>query len=174
MIISISDLRKNFDCNLSDEQLLVKLSAMEALVRSYTHNNFQLREIRSQSEIEDNRILTPPQYVEVGDTIQISESLLNNGIYTVTDISESGMLVTERLIDCRTNLVTKVCYPPDVGEGVINLLKWEMQNRDKVGIQSEKISRHSVTYFNMDGDNSVMGYPRSLLGFLKPYMKARF
>ncbi len=30
------------------------------------------------------------------------------------------------------------------------------------------------TYFNMDGDNSVMGYPRSLLGFLKPYMKARF
>ena len=30
------------------------------------------------------------------------------------------------------------------------------------------------TYFNMDGDNSVMGYPRSLLVFLKPYMKARF
>jgi len=30
------------------------------------------------------------------------------------------------------------------------------------------------TYINMDGDNSVMGYPRSLLGFLKPYMKARF
>ena len=26
----------------------------------------------------------------------------------------------------------------------------------------------------MDGDNSIMGYPRSLLGFLAPYMRARF
>lgn len=43
-----------------------------------------------------------------------------------------------------------------------------------VSIQSETISRHSVTYFNMEGDNSSMGFPKSLLGFLKPYMKARF
>nr|DAN87657.1 MAG TPA: hypothetical protein [Caudoviricetes sp.]DAS28558.1 MAG TPA: hypothetical protein [Caudoviricetes sp.] len=26
----------------------------------------------------------------------------------------------------------------------------------------------------MEGDNSSMGFPKSLLGFLKPYMKARF
>ena len=65
-------------------------------------------------------------------------------------------------------------YPMDVKMGVINMLNWDLQNRDKVGIQSESISRHSVTYFNMDGDNSTMGYPKSLLGFLKPYMRARF
>ena len=65
-------------------------------------------------------------------------------------------------------------YPMDVKMGVVNLMKWELDNRDKVGVQSETISRHSVTYFNMDGDNSIMGFPKALMGFLKPYMKARF
>ena len=65
-------------------------------------------------------------------------------------------------------------YPADIKMGVINMLKWDLENRDKVGIQSETISRHSVTYFNMDGDNSTMGFPKSLLGFLQPYKKARF
>jgi hypothetical protein len=65
-------------------------------------------------------------------------------------------------------------YPMDVKMGVINLLKWEVTNRDKVGVASESISRHSVTYFDMTGDNSTMGYPKALMGFLKPYMKARF
>lgn len=65
-------------------------------------------------------------------------------------------------------------YPADIKMGVVNLLKWEMGSREKVGIQSESLSRHSVTYFNMDGDNSIMGYPRSLMGFLRPYMCARF
>ena len=53
-------------------------------------------------------------------------------------------------------------------------IEWDLENRDKVGIQSETISRHAVTYFNMDGDNSTVGYPKSLVGFLKPYKKARF
>lgn len=65
-------------------------------------------------------------------------------------------------------------YPMDVKMGVINLMKWEFTSRDKVGVASESISRHSVTYFDMTGDNSTMGYPRALMGFLKPYMKARF
>ena len=67
-----------------------------------------------------------------------------------------------------------IVYPADVKMGVVNLLKWELESRDKIGVASETISRHSVTYFDMNGDNSIMGYPKSLLGFLKPYMKARF
>ena len=67
-----------------------------------------------------------------------------------------------------------IVYPADVKMGVVNLLKWELDHRDKVGVASESISRHSVTYFDMTGDNSTIGYPRALLGFLKPYMKARF
>lgn len=65
-------------------------------------------------------------------------------------------------------------YPSDVKHGVINLMNWELNNREKIGVASETISRHSVTYFNMDGDNTLMGYPKMLLGFLKPYKRARF
>ena len=65
-------------------------------------------------------------------------------------------------------------YPADVKMGVVNLMKWELTSRDTVGVASDTISRHSVTYFDMTGDNSAMGYPRVLMGFLKPYMRARF
>ena len=82
--------------------------------------------------------------------------------------------VNEDVLDEKSVLAIKVEYPDDVKLGVVNMLNWDFKNRDKVGIQSETISRHSVTYFNMDGDNSIMGYPKSLLGFLKPYKKARF
>lgn len=95
-------------------------------------------------------------------------------------VLEAKLQALELTIQGYTNNNFKRCltaegeYPADVKMGVVNMLKWELENRDKVGIASETISRHSVTYFNMDGDNSVMGFPKSLLGFLKPYMKARF
>ena len=68
----------------------------------------------------------------------------------------------------------KVVYPEDIQVGIINLLKYEVDMRDKVGIKSESLSRHSVTYVDYDANNQVMGYPVSLFGFLKPYMKVRF
>lgn len=65
-------------------------------------------------------------------------------------------------------------YPADIKMGVVNLMRWELGNREKMGVASETISRHSVTYFDVTADNSIMGYPASLRGFLRPYMKARF
>lgn len=65
-------------------------------------------------------------------------------------------------------------YPMDVKMGVISLMKWELENREKAGIESETISRHTVNYLNLDYYNSAAGYPKSLMGFLTPYKKARF
>lgn len=65
-------------------------------------------------------------------------------------------------------------YPMDVKMGVIALLKWELENREKAGIESETISRHTVNYLNLDHYNAAAGYPKSLMGFLAPYKKARF
>jgi hypothetical protein len=100
---------------------------------------------------------------------------------TVSDeVLEAKLQALELMIQGYTNNNFKRCltsegeYPMDVKMGVVNMLNWDLENRNKVGIQSETISRHSVTYFNMDGDNSTMGFPKALLGFLKPYMKARF
>ncbi len=77
-----------------------------------------------------------------------------------------------------------IAYPADVKMGVVNLMKWELGNfecatgfansREKVGIASESVSRHSVTYTEMTAGNTIAGYPAALMGFLKPYMKARF
>lgn len=75
-------------------------------------------------------------------------------------------------------------YPPDVQMGAINMLKWQLRNdaqnngniSNKV-IQSETLSRHTVTYAT-DGTESAIdtltGVPQKLSAFLKPYMKARF
>lgn len=68
----------------------------------------------------------------------------------------------------------EIAYPADVKMGVVNLLKWEQNNREKVGVASETISRHSVTYVDMKADNTAKGYPAHLMDFLKPYMCARF
>lgn len=68
----------------------------------------------------------------------------------------------------------EISYPADVKLGVVNLIKWELGNREKVGIASESISRHSVTYTDQTAANTIAGYPAVLMGFLKPYHRARF
>lgn len=157
----------------NDQVLEMKLQALELMVRKYTNNNFQNRNVRFEcaSNIQILDIQTP--FLKVGDTVQISQSLYNDGLYVVNDTS-NGITLDKPLFDEGKMLVTKIEYPSDVVMGVVELMKWEMNNRSKVGIASETISRHSVTYFNMDGDNSIMGYPKSLMDFLRPYIKARF
>ena len=174
MIISVEELKEHITTDLSDKVLEGKLQALELLIRKHTNNNFQLRNIRFQCPVEAGKLKLSTNMLSVGDTIQISESMYSEGVFNVTEIAVGNIVLNKQLFDEKTVLVTKVEYPIDIVMGVVNMLKWDLENRDKVGIQSETISRHSVTYFNMDGDNSALGYPKSLLGFLKPYMKARF
>lgn len=67
----------------------------------------------------------------------------------------------------------EIVYPDDIKLGVVRLLEWDEKMRTKAGIQSETISRHSVTYADQTA-NTINGYPAHLMSFLKPYMKARF
>lgn len=161
------------------EELEAKLKAAELAIRAYTHNSFQNRFVRFWAESDGHRLTAAHQtsvlsYLRVGDTVQVSQSLVNDGLYVIEKTGGGFLEVEKELFLAERNLVTKVEYPADVQSGVLNLLKWELENRDKVGIKSETISRHSVTYFDQDASNTVMGYPVSLLGFLKPYRKARF
>lgn len=158
----------------TDEKIEMKLKAIEQTIRAYTNNNFQDRGIRVSADIRAgvfmSEALTP---FAVGDTVQVSESQYNNGLYTITETYDTAFTVSEETKDENGVLVTKIVYPADVIDCCVNLLEWEKQNRAKVGIQSETLSRHSVTYFNQDAGNQVMGYPVSLLGCLKAYRKAR-
>ena len=112
--------------------------------------------------------------MKVNDTVQISQSMVNDGLYTITEIGDDFIRVNQELYKKSTNLITKVEYPADVRAGVLELLKWDIKNRPKTGVKSETLSRYSVTYFDQDANDQVMGYPVALLGFLKPYIKARF
>lgn len=175
MIMSVKEFKTFVTTDIADEVIEAKLQALEMLIRKYTNNNFQKRSYRRTADIVGGlflvEALTP---FKVGDTVQITESQLNEGLFIVNEADDSTFTVNEEVEDETGVLVTKIVYPMDVKMGVVNMMKWDIENRDKVGIQSETISRHSVTYFNMDGDNSTMGFPKSLVDFLKPYMKARF
>ena len=178
MIMSVAELRRFVETDETDELLEARLQALELMIRGHTNNNFQLRAIRAVAVAvaADNALLVKsPVPFRVGDTLQITDSdLLPDKLVTVTAVTDGKITVAEELYDEGGVVITKVHYPADIKMGVVKLMRWELDNRDKVGVASETISRHSVTYFNMDGDNSLMGYPKSLLGFLKPYMKARF
>lgn len=177
MIISVEKAKTLIDFNgWDDEKIERKLKAVEQTIRAYTNNNFQDRGYRVRASIK-NGVLTSeaPIPFAADDTVQISDSQHNGGLYTVEGASGTTFTVSDNSIrDEKNVLVTKIVYPADVVDCCLNLLEWEKNNRAKVGIQSETLSRHSVTYFNMDGGNSVMGYPASLLGCLKAYRKARF
>jgi hypothetical protein len=174
MIISVEEARKHIGTDMEDSVLEAMLQALELAIRGYTNNNFLSRGIRYQCSIVAQKVYLKDHVFEVGDTVQISGSFYNNGIYTITEVDEDFITLNEKLVGEPMVKVTKVVYPKDVQMGVLNMLKWDIENRDKVGIASETISRHSVTYYDQSASNTLIGYPAALVGFLKPYAKARF
>jgi hypothetical protein len=177
MILTVAELRRFVETEEDDQVLEAKLQALELSIRAYTNNNFQVRAFRAVASAvsEHDLVCKEPIPFKEGDTLQITESdLMPNALVTVQSVDGGTVSVLEDVFDESGVVLTKVKYPPDVKMGVVNLLKWELNNRDKVGVASETISRHSVTYFDMTGDNSSIGFPVALLGFLKPYKRARF
>lgn len=176
MIISVEKAKSliNFD-GWADEKIRMKLLAVEQTIRAYTNNNFQDRDFRIWACIRAGVFMSDSLIpFEAGDTIQVSESKYNKGLFTVSfETDDTTFMVNEDTRDEDDVLVTKVVYPADVVACCVNLLEWELNNRGKVGIKSETLSRHSVTYFDQDASNQVMGYPVSLLGCLRAYRKAR-
>lgn len=177
MIMTVEEARKHVEgiSEWTDEKLERKLKAVEQAIRSHTNNNFQDRAFRITADIVSGVIpVSSPVPFKAGDTIQISETLYNKGLFTVKEITEDSKIVlVEGITDENAVLITKIVYPADVVDCCINLLEWEANNRSKAGIKSETLSRHSVTYIDLDKNNQVMGYPVSLMGGLTPYMKAR-
>ncbi len=174
MLMAVEELKQYITTDKPDTVLEAMLQAVELAIRGYTNNTFQNTGYRTDADARGSLFIAEAlQPFDVGDTIQVSQSQFNNGLYVVTEATDATFKVAESLHDENDVLVTKVSYPADVKLGAARLIQWDLENGDKVGVQSETISRHSVTYFNLDGDNSIMGYPKSLTGFLKPYRKAR-
>jgi hypothetical protein len=176
MIISVEKVKELVDFKgWTDAKIEMKLKSVEQTIRAYTNNNFQDRGIRVKADIV-NGVFVSESLIpfSAGDTVQVSESTYNSKLFIVATTDDTTFTVTDDFTqDEGSVLVTKISYPADVIDCCVNLLEWEVNHRGKVGIQSETLSRHSVTYFNQDASNQIMGYPISLLGCLKAYRKAR-
>ncbi|MCM1057728.1 MAG: hypothetical protein NC517_08985 [Firmicutes bacterium] len=175
MIVSVQDALDYIQRDDVPENVIKrKITAIENLIRSETNNNFQRKELRFYAASSDGSLLyTRPFFLKPGDTVEINGSV-NEGLYAVVDGGYGKIVLDRQLYDAPRNMVTKVVYPEDVQEGVLNLLQWEFNMRSKTGIKSESLSRHSVTYYDMDNENSADGYPVSLIGFLEPYRQMRW
>lgn len=174
MLMTVEDLRRYMETDEDDQVLEARLQALELLVRGYTHNNFTVQQTGRLADVVGGRFhLDEAAEYAPGDTVQVS-GVRNRGLYTVTEADATSVTVLEKTYDDIDAYIVKVVYPMDVKMGVVNLMKWEAAARDKVGVQSETISRHSVTYTDQTAENTAMGYPAALMGFLRPYMQARF
>lgn len=149
-----------------------KLNAIEKAIRNHTHNNFQVKEIRIKGASSGSVVTGYNPYFKVGDTVEISQSI-NKGLYVIKAINDTSITLDRELYDTPFNIVTKVFYDDDIIEGAISILKWDLKMANKIGIASETISRHSVSYQNIDKANTIEGRPASLFGFCRPYMKMR-
>lgn len=163
---------------VTDELLIMKLNAIEVAIREHTNNNFQVRACRAKAITSGNTLVTDDVVTmfKVGDTVQISKSQYNDGLYVIKNIVGNAITLDKELNGKELCLATKVQYRDDVIAGAIEMLKWDCgksSTKKKQGIASETISRHSVSYQQYDGTNTIKGYPSALLGFLEPYMRAR-
>ncbi len=175
MIISVEKAKAfvSFPDGWTDEKIKMKLLAVEQTIRAYTNNNFQNRDIRIQADIRAGVFMSESLIpFSVDDTVQVSESRFNKGLFTVSaETDDTTFMVNEDTRDEDDVLVTKIEYPADVVNCCVELMEWAVNFAGKVGIKSETLSRHSVTY--EDSATMFMGYPASLLGCLKPYRKVR-
>lgn len=183
MIITVEELRQRVPTDIADYVLEEKLQALESAIRKKTNNNFQNRGMRFISDT--NPIETPlAQYLKIGETLQVSQSTINNGLYTIESINGRILTLNEPIYDEKDVQFTKVDYPRAIREGVIEIMRWKLKNEDQnynanaeKDIQSETISRHSVTYASDATESDIdieFGVPKKYTYFLRMYTKARF
>lgn len=184
MIVSVEKAATYLGTGIDLNELEGNLLALEIAIRKYTNNNFQNRKIRFICDAVNGHLNKSSQYLKEGDTIQISESAYNDGVYTIDSKTDYTLTLNQPLYDETMVLVTKVEYPLDVQRGVLDILRWQYKNANQnynpdaeKDIQSESISRHSVTYAKDSTESDIdseFGVPRKYTSFLKRYAKARF
>lgn len=172
MIIPLEDAKKIYP-DIAQEDL----DGIEKAIREITNNPFQNRRVRFNQLRFDSEnslvVLDDLEGLRSGDTIQVSNSKWNDGLYVIDQID--GMTITflnaPRFFigtDPKAFL-TKVEYPADIVSGVRKLLTYDAKMRDKIGLKSKTVSRMSETYFDQNSGETVNGYPAALMSFINKY-----
>ena len=124
MIISVDTLKNVYGIYKDEQEALVqaKLDGLESLIRLYTNNNFQNRNIRIECPSIDNYLIGASPYFRVGDTVQITNSKINDGLYVIEEISNNKIKLDKDIYDCENQIVTKIEYPQAVISTLVNIL----------------------------------------------------
>lgn len=170
MILSLDE-AKVFNPKVTQEWL----DGIESTIRNVSGNNFQNHNVRLRNISFDGASIRSNETTVgfmAGQTIQVSNSVHNDGLFVIGDASEKSLIVENHTflnINVTGAFATLVSYPPDILSGVIELLRYDARMTDKIGIKSEKISRWSVTYSDMESR-----YPSTLLEFISNRKKLRW
>lgn len=178
MIMTVDEIKTQCNCvGMADDVIKKRLNAIEAVIREFTHNNFQNRDIRFKASSDGCDLTCKPFFIKVGDTVQISQSKVNDGLYVVDMVADDRLTVDRELFTVPFNLVTKIEYPADVIQCAVDLFEWKKNFGAKIGIKSESetLSRHSESVTYEDSGTLFMGYPVGILsGLSKLHNKARW
>lgn len=173
MLISL-DSYADYGLDPTNKESVRKLAAIESKIRRYTNNPFHVREARVETASREGALCSLSPYFREGDTVEITKSGLNDGLYVVVAGEDGALKLDAELFDVPFNRVTLVRYPLDVIEGALGMYEYDQRMDNKRGIASESLSRHSVTYVQPSGTTSITGYPDDVTAFLKPYRRAWF
>lgn len=176
MIISVDELRMRINTgDVDDTTISRQLESIENVIRAYCNNNFQNRDVRFIAPSECGILNNASPFIRTGDTVEITGSGVNDGLYTVIDNHGGFTSLDKELFDVSFNRVTKVEYPSGVLDVAVDLFRWKQDFGAKIGIKSESetLSRHSQSVTYEDSNNLFMGYPTGILSGLSLWGKAR-
>ena len=172
MLATPEKIREYVGTELTNAQLVERMSSIEAALRAYTNNHFLNTNAKANGSVDNGAVKVDAEVFEVGDTVEVNHSLRSDGLYTVLAVAE-GAITLDRVPSEKGGFtVCLVQYPRDVVQAGINMLKWSLEYGEKTGIKSETISRWSVSYVDMDSA-SEGGYPRAIMTALWPYRQAQ-
>lgn len=172
MILSLDEAQEIYPDVTQDD-----LDGLEKAIREITNNPFQNRHVRfCQLRFEgDVKIIVfdDVEGLRTRDTVQVSASKWNNGLYVVDKIAGNEItLAGEPRLFTGTDqgaYLTKVEYPSDIISGIRKLLKYDAQMSDKLGLKSKTVSRVSETYFDQNSGETISGYPAAMMSFINKY-----
>lgn len=176
MIITLADAR-GVDPKITQGDL----DAFEAAIRQLTNNNFQNTKIRYTGLMFEEpatiKLGAKAFGLQGGDTVQVSESIYNDGLFTIKSVMDDVIEVADVEFFELTNtkaFITKVEYPADIRKGVKAMIAYDKKMARNIGTKSETISRMSVTYYDVTSAESVSGYPATVMSFIDKYNKMRW
>jgi hypothetical protein len=185
MLMTVDELRLFIDTDKTDFVLESMLAALELEIRGYTNNGFSTR-TRSVGNLSDGEFTSTEAIpFKAGDTVCFTGARKNHGKLAVVSAVQDKKMTLDGVFDDEWAIVLSgVDYPTDVKMGAVNIIDWKLRNaarnagnNSKAPVQSETISRHSVTYATDSTEtdlDAVFGVPKKHTAFLQHYKKARF